>query len=126
MRNFLKCGMVGWCLEVFWTGLGALFSGEKKLTGQSSLWMFPIYGMASFIGPLYRMLKGKPFLVRGYVYGWLILGVEYLSGCLLKKKDLCPWDYSKARFNIKGVIRVDYFPLWVLAGLLFEKVNVKS
>ena len=31
------------------------------------------------------------------------------------------WDYSRAKFNIKGVIRLDYAPLWFTAGLFFEK-----
>lgn len=42
--NFIKCGMIGWCLEVAWTGLGSLLRHDPKLTGVSSLTMFPIYG----------------------------------------------------------------------------------
>lgn len=45
---------------------------------------------------------------------------EYVSGMFLKKRNACPWDYSKSRFNYRGVIRLDYAPIWFLTGLLFE------
>ena len=52
----------------------------------------------------------------------LRLTVEYLSGRLLWKHDLCPWDYGKSRFHIHRIIRLDYAPWWFLAGLFFEKI----
>lgn len=52
----------------------------------------------------------------------LIYTAEYISGIILKKYDACPWDYSKAKLNYKGVIRLDYAPVWFIAGLLFEKI----
>ena len=59
MKNkFILCGLTGWCLEVFWTGLIALQRRQMKLEGRSSIWMFPIYGMAAFLAPLSRLLKG--------------------------------------------------------------------
>ena len=123
MKNkFLLCGSIGWCMEIFWTGLHCL--GEKDLTmmGHSSIWMFPIYGMASMIGEAYPLLKKFPPLFRGGIYGAGILSFEYFSGSLLKKHKLCPWDYSNARLNINGLIRLDYFPLWMGAGLIFEQI----
>lgn len=47
---------------------------------------------------------------------------EYISGSLLKKRDFCPWDYSRSRIHYRGLIRFDYAPLWFTAGLLFEKI----
>lgn len=58
--DFLRCGATGWCLEIFWTGLHAIGRKEWKMMGQSSLWMFPIYGMAACIGPISRYLKKIP------------------------------------------------------------------
>ena len=52
----------------------------------------------------------------------LCFTVEYLSGRLLWKHDLCPWDYGKSRFHIHRIIRLDYAPWWFLAGLFFEKI----
>ena len=51
-----------------------------------------------------------------------IFGAEYLSGSFLKRCGCCPWDYSHARYNIRGVIRLDYAPFWFAAGLFFEKI----
>lgn len=38
---------------------------------------------------------------------------------------MCPWDYSHAKTNIDGVIRLDYAPLWMAAGLLFERILIR-
>lgn len=119
---FILCGLIGWCLEVFWTGLTSLQRRQMKLVGRSSFWMFPIYGMAAFLRPISRMLKGKSVWLRGTLYAAGIYLVEFLSGSWLKKYDLCPWDYSKARLNYKGVIRLDFLPVWFLTGLLYERV----
>lgn len=120
--DFLKCGAAGWCMEVFWTGIHAARQKEWKMTGKSSLWMFPIYGMAACIGPLSKELKKVPILVRGSLYMTGIFAVEYGTGMFLKRYDMCPWDYSGSRFNYKGVIRLDYAPVWFLTGLLYEKI----
>ena len=34
-------------------------------------------------------------------------------------------DYSNAPTNINGVIRLDYAPVWMAAGLIFEKILSK-
>lgn len=119
---FILCGLMGWCLEVFWTGLTSLQRRQMKLMGRSSFWMFPIYAMAAFLGPISRLLQGKSVWFRGALYAAGIYLVEFLSGSWLKKYGLCPWDYSKARLNYKGVIRLDFLPVWFLTGLLYERV----
>lgn len=122
MKNFIKCGMVGWCLEIFWTGLDSLRHKEYKLVGHSSFWMFPIYGLAAFIGPCSKRIQNLNLLSRGFLYMNGIFAVEYVSGRFLSKKNLCPWDYSDAPLNYRSVIRLDYAPLWFFTGLLFEKI----
>lgn len=84
--------------------------------------MFPIYGMASFLTPLFSLLKKQPVFVRGLSYAACIFFGEYTTGNLLQKKGLCPWDYSKSKWNVKGLIRLDYIPFWFAAGLLFERL----
>lgn len=123
MKNkFIQCGLLGWCLEVLWTGLDSLRKKDPNLTGRSSLWMFPIYGCAAFIAPASRLLKGKSVFLRGNVYMAAIFLGEFLSGTYLKKRKCCPWDYSNAKLNIDGVIRLDYAPVWFVTGLLYEKM----
>ena len=40
-HNFLLCGSLGWCLEIFWTGFHALLAGQFTMMGKTSLLMFP-------------------------------------------------------------------------------------
>lgn len=120
--NFIKCGAAGWCLEILWTGLHALKNREWKMTGHSSLLMFPIYGMAACIGPLSRHLTKVPALLRGSFYMVGIFVVEFGTGMFLKRFHMCPWDYSDTPYHYKGVIRLDYAPVWFLTGLLYEKL----
>ncbi len=123
IKNFCRCGLGGWCLECFWTGLGsALFHKDKCMSCKTSIWMFPIYGAAAFLAPLFHRMKNVPMPLRGITYMLLIYLGELLSGLLLKKHHACPWDYSHAKMNFKGVVRLDYAPAWFMTGLLFERL----
>lgn len=115
-------------MEVGWTGFQSFRVRNLKLTGTSSLWMFPIYGSAAFLRPLmqYFQKKEKPFWKRGFFYMLLIYLGEFLSGSLLKKYQFCPWDYSHCRFQFHKVIRLDFAPLWFFSGLLFERILLKN
>ena len=120
--DFLKCGVTVWCLEVMWTGMLNFLHFDKKMTSNTSILMFPIYGMAAFIKPISHLLSKKNVLFRGSIYTVLIFAIEFITGNALKKKEMCPWDYSKSRYNIKGLIRLDYAPAWFAVGLLYEKI----
>jgi uncharacterized membrane protein len=63
--------------------------------------------------------------VRGIIWAGIIFFIEYLSGWVLKLTiGVCPWDYSTfSRYTIDGFIRLDYLPIWFVAGLLFEKIS---
>jgi uncharacterized membrane protein len=113
--------MYGWCIEVLWTGLNSLAHHDAKLMGFSSLLMFPIYGTAAVIGPLSEQLRNYSTFTRGLIYMSGIFAVEYVTGTWLKHFGCCPWDYSDSRWQIDGVIRLDYAPLWFLTGLFYEK-----
>ena len=114
LQNFIKCGTIGWCMEITFTALGALRRRELPLIGQTSLWMFPIYGCAAFFQPAFLLLRHCHLLVRGTVYALSIFGAEYTSGRFLKKHELCPWNYNRCRWHVNGLIRIDFFPsgLW--------------
>lgn len=125
-KNFLLCGIAGWCWECFWTGLHSLRLQQPQLLCRTSLWMFPIYGAAAFLCPLFTRLKRFPLLMRSLVYAICIFIGEYLSGSLLKRFHACPWNYSHAKLNIDGIIRLDFLPAWMLAGILFEKIVLRA
>ena len=121
-KNFLRCGLTGWCIEIIFTSLGSLRRRDMRLVGNTSIWMFPIYGCAAFLSPISRLLHKKSLWVRGFTYMSLIFSAEYLTGSLLKRHNLCPWSYHRSRFNIGSLIRLDYAPFWFGAGLLFERI----
>lgn len=87
--------------------------------------MFPIYGMGTFLVPLSGLIKKWHIAARGLCYAILIFTVEFLTGRFLWKRNACPWDYSRSRWNISHVIRLDYTVFWFGVGLLFEKIGRK-
>ena len=126
LANFLLCGSVGWNMEILWTGFHSLLSGQWTLTGKSSLLMFPIYGCAAIIAPLYSRISSLSFVYRGILYMTGFYLIEFISGSFFRAFGICPCDYSAARFQYRGIIRLDYAPLWFAAGLIFEKILAKS
>ena len=120
--NFMKCGLIGWTMELFFSSMKSLANAhDRRLIGRTSLLMFPIYGAAAVMKPLAKRLSDKSVLLRGSIYTGLIYTGEYVSGKFLKKRNMCPWDYSDAKYNIDGVIRLDYAPVWFTLGLVFER-----
>lgn len=126
LTNFIHCGVLGWCMEILFTAADKIRRRQFSLQGNTSVWMFPIYGSAALFAPLFRIMKKKPLLFRGLTYMSMIFSVEYISGRLLNRKSLCPWDYGRSKWNIGKVVRLDYAPYWFGAGLLFEKVLTES
>jgi len=122
--QFLIFGISGWMMEIIWTGLDSLFKRNYKLTATTSIWMFFIYGLVAFTGPIYDTLKMMPLIVRGGLYTLCIFISEYIIGICLKKVKICPWDYSGCRFAVQGVIRLDFAPAWFTAGLIFERMHL--
>lgn len=120
--RFFFCGILGWCMEIVFTSLHCLKTKNRKMIGNTSIWMFPIYGMACLFAPLCKRMRHRNVFQRGSIYAMLIFLCEFISGSLLTKIRACPWDYSQAKLNIKGLIRLDYAPLWFGAGLLFERI----
>ena len=88
--------------------------------------MFPIYGLGILILPMYALMRNRSPMFRGFFYAIAIFMVEFITGSALKERSLCPWDYSHAKWNIKGVIRLDYAPVWFCTGLIFEQALLRS
>ena len=121
-KNFVICGLTGWCIEVAFTSAGAAFQKDKKMIGKTSAWMFPIYGMAAGIGVIAPKISRWPAFCRGLLYGSAIMSAEYITGSLLTRIDACPWSYEGSKYAVKGLVRLDYLPFWMIAGLLYEKL----
>ncbi|MCL6610272.1 MAG: hypothetical protein K6T66_01885 [Peptococcaceae bacterium] len=123
--RFIVYGLLGWGLEIFWTGLGSAVRGDVRLSAGTYLWMFPIYGLAIFMEPLHDRVRAWPWLLRGLLWILVIWTIEYVTGSLIRlMTGLSPWDYTGAtRWQIDGLIRLDMAPLWFATGLMFERVH---
>lgn len=134
-RDFCRCGIAGWCLEILFTASDSLWIGDWKLMGKTSLLMFPIYGLGALLRPIEETAdrwlgeteaffgggtKPGRILRHGLIDMILIFTAEYLIGSGLKALGICPWDYSVFPDNIHGVIRLAFAPLWFGTGLLLE------
>ena len=123
--RFLLFGVIGWCLEIIWTGFGSLSRGDFSLSAKTSVWMFFIYGCGAFFQPVISSIIRYPLLARGLIYVLAIFAVEFILGYIMTQLDVCPWDYSSAKLNIMGLIRLDYAPLWFIVGILFEYAHLR-
>lgn len=122
LKNFFICGLTGWCMEIIFTSIGSACTNDFRLLGVTSIWMFPIYGLAILIVPIYRKIHTWPVICRAFLYALCIMTVEFLTGSLLSAFHICPWDYSSASVSIRGIVRPDYLPFWMGAGLAFERI----
>lgn len=122
-KRFFVYGLLGWSLEICWTGLNSLMNGDVRLMGFTNLWMFFIYGCAIFLEPIHDRIREWKWLVRGILWVIIIWGIEFTSGLLLYRVlGVYPWVYT-GPFAIQGLIRLDFAPAWFLAGFLFEKIH---
>ena len=135
--RFIIYGLLGWCVEILWTALYDFFAGllstrspseyshRWRLTGQTYLWMLPIYGIGGLLlEQVHLFVNESPFWLRGGIYCLLCFAVEYTSGWVLRRTvGRCPWDYSACWLHIHGLIRPDYALAWALLGLGFERLH---
>lgn len=122
---YILFGILGVALEVFgFSILNFRRKKDKSLKGYSSLWMFFIYGMFYFILLLVTTYFLKyNFLIRGLIYIVLIYTLEFSSGYILKKFHALPWNYShKHRHHLKGLICLEFAPVWFIEGLIAEMI----
>ena len=126
-RRFAVYGLLGVAAEVVFTGVADVRrSRDARLHAHTTLWSFPIYGLLQpLYEPLHDALRGRaPAPARGLAYGAGILAVEYATGRALRHLlGRAPWDYSYARWNVDGLARPDWLPLWGAAGLALERVH---
>ena len=125
ITRFLLFGVIGWCLEILWTGFGSLFRGDFSMSSKTSVWMFFIYGSAALFQPLIHGIIKYPLFIRGSIYVLFIFLIEFIVGYVMTRLQACPWDYSHAKLNVMGIIRLDYAPLWFLVGVLFEYTHLR-
>ncbi|XP_011406571.1 PREDICTED: transmembrane protein 229B-like [Amphimedon queenslandica] len=122
-------GVHGVFIEVVFTGLWELFASTNNgltLHGFSSIWSFFIYGFGTFLlaESVYQYAKKHhyPLPVRILFYILLTYAWEFSCGVILSRFGANSWDYSEFRFNVYGLITLEYAPFWGIAGLVFEYI----
>jgi uncharacterized membrane protein len=117
--RFLAYGLAGWAIDSLFV---CIQTGRRR---PSSLLNVPVYGLAQpLFEPVHDRIRQRPLILRATLYSAGILAVEYTSGRLLRRLvSYVPWDYSRARFGIDGLVRLDYLPLWAAYGLGLERLH---
>ncbi|GAB6158740.1 membrane protein [Desulfotomaculum varum] len=125
IKRFLIYGMLGWSMEVLWTGFLSALAGDWRLTSTTYLWMFPIYGLAVLLEPVHHSIRSLPWWLRGCIWVAAIWLIEAGSGFVIKTiTGKIPWDYTgQSPWQIAGLIRLDMAPLWFIVGFLFERLH---
>ena len=124
----LAYGVAGWAAEVAFTGAkAALIRRDRRARAHTYLWMLPIYGLAACgFEPLHDAVRSRPWWQRALAYSAASTAVEYATGVGLRRlTGLVPWDYSgRSPLALPGgAVRLDYLPLWGVAGLAFERLH---
>lgn len=120
---FVLFGIIGVASEVFFISITNIFRKRYRcLIGQSSLWMFFVYGTVYFIILLGRTyFSGYSIFLRGLLYLVLIYALEFTSGSILTKFKAIPWDYRKdTKYNFRGIISLEFLPIWYVGGIISE------
>lgn len=124
--RFFIYGLIGWAAEILWTGLPKQRPVDWTLDGHTQWWTLPIYGqIATLYEPLHNRIRHRPWFMRGIVYAIGFVTVEFTAGEMIRALiGKIPWDYTaKTRWQIRGVARLDYLPLWFLFGLILEPIH---
>jgi uncharacterized membrane protein len=117
-RTVVYC-LTGWAVD------SAYVAAHTRRRRPSSLLNMPVYGLAQpLFEPVHDAVRSRPPVARAALYGAGILGVEYLSGRVLRRLlGRVPWDYGSAHTAVDGLVRLDYLPLWGAFGLALERLH---
>lgn len=123
IKRYFLYGLLGWSLEIIWTGFDSLVHGDLRLMGFTNLWMFFIYGSAVFLEPLHDHIVDWRWPWRGLVWLCVIWGIEYFTGLFLFHiLGVYPWQYTD-QLAVNGLITFRFAPVWFIGGLLFERIH---
>lgn len=123
--RFYFWGVHGVFAEVVFTGIWEfVVSGDWRFMGVSSIWSFLVYGLGAFLlaecGHNFLVSSKVSLLLRCCCYVVCTFIWEFCCGVVLDQFEARPWDYSEFTFNVKGLITMEYIPVWLFGGLYFE------
>ncbi|XP_040906285.1 transmembrane protein 229b-like [Toxotes jaculatrix] len=119
------------CLcEVAFTAVWDWFSTQdRRLAGHSSLWALPMYATAIYLMESLRawlLAQHQPLPVRLMVYTLFIYLWEFSWGAGLRLLRACPWDYSGYRYNLGGLVTLEYALPWAVAAFIAEQHVIRN
>ncbi|CAL8299331.1 unnamed protein product [Merluccius merluccius] len=102
---------------------------DRRLAGHSSLWALPMY--ASALCLMERLSAGLlayrcPLALRLVAYTLFIYLWEFSWGVGLGLLGARPWDYSGHRYNLAGLVTLEYALPWAVASLIAEKHVIQT
>ncbi|MCR5217527.1 putative ABC transporter permease [Treponema sp.] len=126
---FFTGSTAGWILEVFWRRFFSKNNPEKKwlnpgfLTGP----YLPLYGLSliilfslSFTDVSFIKAPALQKVILFIFMSICITTIEYIAGLIfIKGMKIRLWDYSKNRFNIKGIICPQYSFYWIILSAIY-------
>ncbi|KAF7663822.1 hypothetical protein LDENG_00197990 [Lucifuga dentata] len=102
---------------------------DSRLTGHSSLWALPMYATAIYLMESLRarlLDQHHPLPARLISYTVFIYLWEFSWGAGLRLLGACPWDYSAYRYNLGGLVTLEYALPWAMASLIAEKHVIRN
>lgn len=125
-RNFLICGLTGWCMEILFTS-ARLPRKTRRPSDRSDL---PVDVPHLRYGCLYRSglcknQKAAGTSARHHLYSGYFF-IRVLKRFSLKAASFLPLGLQQRQGKCQRLIRLDYAPLWLGAGLLFERILVHA
>ncbi|MCI4376622.1 hypothetical protein PGIGA_G00190500 [Pangasianodon gigas] len=117
------------CEVAFTAAWNWYYTRDQRLPGYTSLWSLLIYSLAIFfMEGLSAWLQQRHFLLllRLTVYTLFIYLWEFSWGVFLRLLEACPWDYSHFKYNLMGLVTLEYAVPWAMAALLAEKHVIRN
>ncbi|KAK3584878.1 hypothetical protein CHS0354_023463 [Potamilus streckersoni] len=119
--RFYFYGMHGLLDEILFTAIFDMVfesTGNRQLKGYSSVFSFFIYGSCSFlVERLYVFLylqHGIRWYIRLPLYLLVLYLWEFTWGLTLRQFGACSWDYSHYKYNLMGLVTLEYAPAWLI------------
>ncbi|XP_071387535.1 transmembrane protein 229B-like [Centroberyx affinis] len=102
---------------------------DGRLAGHSSLWALPMYATAIYLMESLRaglLSRRRPLAARLLAYTLFVYLWELSWGLGLRLLGACPWDYSGYRYNLAGLVTLEYALPWAVASLIAEKHVIRN
>ncbi|XP_036429701.1 transmembrane protein 229B-like [Colossoma macropomum] len=117
------------CEVAFTAAWNWYYTRDQRLPGYTSLWALLIYSSAIFLMEFMSARLHQrhcPLLLRVIVYTLFIYLWEFSWGFVLRLLEACPWDYSDFKYNLIGLVTLEYAVPWALAALVAEKHVIRN